>query len=59
MGMVKGQKEYEKFKAGKKLTWKQQVLAQCFTCNGGKEGGEDCHGKNCPLYQNMHYRTGH
>ena len=59
MGMIRGQKEYFKFVAGSKLTWKEQVLAHCYQCNGGKEGGVDCHGESCPLYQNMPYRNEH
>lgn len=58
MGVIKGQKEYEKFEEGKKLTRKQAMLAQCFVCNGLDEGGDDCKGTSCPLYQFMVYRAG-
>jgi len=54
--LLKGQKEYESFKQGKKLTHKQMILAQCYVCNGLEEGGEDCLGKSCPLYPAMPYR---
>jgi hypothetical protein len=47
--MVKGALEWEKFKAGKPLTRKQAVFAQCYSCNGFE--GEDCQLKDCPLYQ--------
>jgi hypothetical protein len=59
MGMLIGQKEYMKFMAGKKLTYKEQVLAHCYNCNGGKEGGVDCQGESCTLYQSMPYRDKH
>ena len=49
----KGQKEYEQFKKGKRLSYKGSVLAKCYECMGFYDGGrEDCMGKNsCPLYQ--------
>lgn len=56
--VIKGQKEYERFKKGEPLTYKQAILAQCFICNGAGEGGEDCKGVSCPLYQFMPYRAG-
>lgn len=56
MAIIKGQKEYEKFKAGKPLTRKQAMLAQCYICNGAKEGGTDCRGCSCPMYQYQHYK---
>jgi len=54
--MLKGEKEYGRFKEGKSLTFRQAIIAQCFACNGEREGGEDCLGLNCPLYQYMPYR---
>ena len=57
MGM-KGQMQYELFKNGKSLTPKQAILAQCYVCNSENEGGEDCLGFDCPLYQYMPYRKG-
>jgi len=55
---MKGQKDYEKFQRGEPLTFKQAILAQCYVCNGEDEGGEDCLGVGCPLYQYMPYRKG-
>lgn len=54
--MIKGQKPYEKFKEGKKLSYYQSILAQCYVCNGRDEGGIDCNGSSCPLYRFMPYR---
>ena len=56
--MIKGQRQYEQFKAGKPLSFKGAILAQCYECNGYEEGGEDCLGVSCPLYQYMPYRKG-
>lgn len=53
--MAIGYKEYERFQKGEKLTRKQAMLAQCYICNGGAEGGEDCQGDSCPLYTFMPY----
>jgi len=58
MGGIKGRRYYEKFKRGEKLTLGQSVKAQHYVCNGEEEGGEDCKGKSCPLYQFMPYRKG-
>ena len=55
---MRGQKQYEKFVRGESLTFKQAILAQCYVCNGGSEGGNDCSGVSCPLYQYMPYRKG-
>jgi hypothetical protein len=55
---MKGQKQYEAFKAGKPLSFKGAILAQCYECNGYEEGGVDCLGVSCPLYQFMPYRKG-
>jgi len=57
MGKIKGQKEFLAWKAGKPLTRKQALLAQCYTCNGEEEGAEDCKGsENCPLYAFFPYK---
>jgi hypothetical protein len=53
---MKGFKQYEKFKKGGSLTPGQAILAHCYVCNGESEGGEDCSGVSCPLYQYMPYR---
>lgn len=43
---------YQKFKAGKRLTRKQAMDAQCYECNGFSTlPGHDCLGISCPLYQ--------
>lgn len=55
---MKGLKEYERFKRGESLTHKQAILAQCYVCNGLDEGGDDCNGEDCPLYQFMPYGAG-
>ncbi len=53
MGRVKGQKEYEKFRSGARLTRKEAIAALCYECNGFEEGNVDCEGRSCPLYQFM------
>jgi len=50
MGQIKGQMEYQKFKKGKSLTYRQAILAQCYSCNGLNESAADCQGHNCTLY---------
>jgi len=51
MGKLKGQVEYESFKAGKALSPKKAIKAACYVCNGEGDGsGEDCKGVSCPLY---------
>jgi len=57
MGVVKGQKEYEKWEAGTRLTYRQAVLAHCYECNGLEEGRVDCQGRRCVLYAFMPYRS--
>ena len=46
---AKGSSEYKKFEAGKSLTRKQAILANCAVCSGFE--AEDCLGVSCPLYQ--------
>jgi len=48
MGIVRGAKEYKKFKDGEKLTRKQAMVAMCYDCMGGVQ--EDCLGTDCPMY---------
>ena len=56
MGMIKGQKEFEKWEEGDKLTRKEAMLAMCYDCNGREQSREDCLGrKTCPLYQYAPY----
>jgi len=52
---IKGHAEYQRFQKGQKLGHKAALLAQCYVCNGENEGGEDCKGQSCPLYQHMPY----
>ena len=57
MGYVKGQVEYEYFlKDGKCRSFLRAIKAHCYVCNGMEEGGVDCLGKNCPLYQYFPYK---
>jgi hypothetical protein len=53
---IKGRRQYEAFQAGKPLSFKGAILAQCYVCNGEDEGGVDCLGISCPLYQYFPYR---
>jgi hypothetical protein len=56
LGKIKGQAEYNKFKAGGKLTRRQAMLAHCFSCNGFEASNEDCQGKSCELYSFSPYK---
>jgi hypothetical protein len=56
MGAIKGQKEYLKFKNGEKLTRKQAIIANCYSCNGLEDSATECFGKSCPLYQYRPYK---
>ena len=56
--MIKGQRDYEKFIKGIKLSPMKAIRAQCYVCNGKDEGGVDCLGTSCPLYPYMFYRVG-
>ena len=57
MGAIKGGAAYSKFRQGKALSRGQAILAMCYVCNGQNEGGVDCLGRSCPLYQFMPYRA--
>lgn len=57
MGIIKGQREYEKFKSGKKLTRKQAMLAKCYDCNGLTESNSDCLVTACPMYSYMPFKA--
>jgi hypothetical protein len=54
--IIKGACQYKQFQEGKPLTRKAAILAQCYVCNGGEEGGIDCQGASCPLYQYFPYK---
>ncbi len=55
--VIKGRAEYRRFLKGKNLTFREAILAQCYVCNGGNEGGVDCLGYSCPLYPHMPYSS--
>ena len=56
MGMIKGQKEYDKFKKGLPLSRKGAMLAFCYECNGYEGSNADCGAVKCPMYRYMPYR---
>ena len=56
--MIKGQKDYEKFQQGIKLSPIRAIRAQCYICNGEGGGGVDCMGTSCPLYPYLSSRKG-
>lgn len=56
MAKIKGADQFNKFREGKSLTRKGAILAQCYSCNGFEEGGVDCQGVYCPLYQYFPYK---
>jgi len=51
MGAIRGAKEFNWFKSGKKLTRGQAMRAKCYECNGGVESRADCLVDTCPMYQ--------
>ena len=56
-GDFRGKKELLKHLAGERLTLKQAVLAECYSCNAGYfDGRVDCEASDCPLYGHMPYR---
>jgi len=56
MGKIKGQVQWKKWESGAFLTRKEAILANCYNCNGLEDGGVDCLGDNCPLYEYFPYR---
>ena len=50
MGMIKGQKEFLKFRKGEKLTRAQAMRAKCYECNGLEESRTDCEVDTCPMF---------
>ncbi len=56
MGLVRGQKEFAKFKRGERLTRKEAILALCYDCNGQEDSRHDCGCTECPLYQYRPYK---
>jgi hypothetical protein len=59
MGVIKGNKEYNKFKTGVKLTRKEAMRAKCFECNGELESSSDCLVTTCPMYSYRLYPEKH
>ena len=58
MGYQKGQLEYQKFKDGKRLTYRQACLAKCYECMCGYDGGKvDCTSYTCPIYNFYPYHA--
>lgn len=47
MPRVKGQKEFERFTRGERLTYREAVLAMCYRCAGTTT--KDCGDTGCPL----------
>jgi len=58
MKSAKGKAELLKHRSGKKLSYKQGVLAKCNECCGYYANGKiDCLIPGCPLYHFMPYRA--
>ena len=58
MKSAKGRAELLKHRSGKKLSYKQAVLAKCNDCSGFYADGKiDCQIPDCPLYGFMPYRN--
>ena len=54
---AQGKRELLKHLDGKKLTLRQAVAAQCYSCTGYyADGKEDCGLLSCPLHGFMPYR---
>jgi hypothetical protein len=52
-----GKKEYLAILAGKPVTMKQAITAECYSCTAGYfDGKVDCGNKSCALYPFMRYR---
>ena len=53
---AQGGKELKAHREGKRLTWRQGILAKCYECVGGYvDGKADCEIADCPLYAWMPY----
>ena len=56
-GRFVGRNEMAAHLKGKKLSYKQAVMAKCYDCMSGyPDGAYDCQAFNCPLYPMMPYR---
>ena len=55
---AQGKAELTKHEQGKRLTYRQMVLAKCYECTAGYTDGKvDCGIPGCPLYQKMPYKS--
>lgn len=53
-----GRAELIRHYSGKKMTYRQMCLAQCYDCTGYyADGKKDCDIITCPLYHQMPYRV--
>ncbi|KYC52634.1 MAG: hypothetical protein AMQ22_00684 [Candidatus Methanofastidiosum methylothiophilum] len=51
-----GYRHYKNFADGKKLSFKEAILAKCYDCSCGYVDGKiDCCIEDCPLYQYAPY----
>ncbi len=57
MGIAaQGRKELKAHREGKRLTYRQMVIAKCYECVGDYiDGKHDCRIQRCPLYSAMPY----
>lgn len=54
---AQGKREYVNYLEGKRITFKQAILALCYSCtNFYADGKNDCLISHCPLYPFMPYR---
>ena len=52
-----GRTLYLHFLNGENLTYKEQIIAKCFDCDGGHSDGRyDCEMPSCSLYPSMPYK---
>lgn len=55
---ARGRTELIKYLNGEKITQRQAILANCYTCMGYyADGRNDCKLKQCPLYPFMPYSS--
>ena len=55
---AQGKNELNKHYMGKKLTYRQRCLANCYDCMGGYTDGKySCEITDCPIYPVMPYRN--
>jgi len=52
-----GRTQYMRFLNGEKLTYREQILAKCYDCDGGHNDGRyDCEVVSCSLHPSMPYK---